>query len=144
MKPNGALTKGLAAVGTALAWLPIAAPALIAAVAAITTRQLRLDYLMPAELYTAAISGGGLLIWAAIRANTRRRIIGWGFGVAAGSLLISLALFMISALSAGAVGSGNGWEAVVITLLTAYMLALLAIDIGGVLLLRDLFKPARP
>ncbi len=39
-------------------------------------RIFRFDYLMPAELFPATLVGGGLLIWAALRAHSRRRLIG--------------------------------------------------------------------
>ena len=47
----------------------------------------RIEYLLPAELFPAALIGGGLPIWAALRARARQRPIGWGLGIAAGLLV---------------------------------------------------------
>jgi hypothetical protein len=89
MKEKNALTKTLAIAGTALVWFPILAPILLSVVFIITNHVFRSDYLMPAELFLLALVGGGLLIWAALRAHSRQRLIGWGLGIAAGLLIVT-------------------------------------------------------
>ncbi len=141
MEKKDILTKVLAIVGTALAWFPILAPVVVSVIAFMAERMLRFDYLMPAELFPAALAGGGLLLWAALRARSRRGIIGWGLGAAAGLLVGGQALAVVTGLASGDTEPA-GWQwALVLASLAAFSLALVAIGTGGVLLVRDLFSP---
>jgi hypothetical protein len=144
MEKKGILTKILAIVGTVLVWFPILAPILLSVAAITKERMFRFDYLMPAELFPVALVGGGLLIWAALRARSRQRLIGWGFGIAVGLLLGGQVLAVVTGLASGET-EPTGWPwALVLGSLGGYSLSLLVIGIGGVLLVRDLFKsPAR-
>jgi hypothetical protein len=144
MVKKGTLTKILAIAGTALVWFPILAPVLFSAAAIIGRGIFRFDYLMPAELSPAALVGGCALLWAALRARSRRGLIGWGLGVAAGMLVGGQALAVATGLASGErEPAGLSWV-LLIASLAAYSLALIAMDVGGVLLLRDLFKTPRP
>lgn len=99
---------------------------------------LRFDWLMPAELFVVALVGGGALLWAAIRARSRRALIGWSLGIAVVSLVGSQALAVVTGLASGATEPA-GWPwALVVALLALYSLALVAMGVGGVLLIRDL------
>ncbi len=143
MEKKGLLTKILAVGGTALVWFPILAPILFSLAAILIERIFRLDYLMPAELFPAALIGGGLLVWAALRARLQRGLIGWGFGIAACLLVGGQALAVITGLASGEI-EPTGWQwAIVLASLAGYALALVAMGIGGVLLLRDLFRAQR-
>jgi hypothetical protein len=144
MKPGSrVLTKILAIVGTVLVWFPILAPLLLSAALIIQERLFRFDYLMPAELFPSALLGGGLLAWAALRACAHRGLIGGGLGIAVSLLVTGQVLAVVTGLASGAT-EPLGWRWVlVLTSLVVYTLALVAIGVGGVLLLRDLFKPAR-
>jgi len=135
------LTKILAIAGTALVWFPLLAPLLLS-VASVTQRRIfRFDYLMPAELFPSALVGGGLLVWAALRARSRYRLVGWGLSIAAGLLVGGQVLAVATGLASGKT-EPVGWQwALVLASLVAYSLALAAIGVGGVLLLRDLFGP---
>ncbi len=142
MEKKNVVTRILAITGTALVWLPILAPIFFSGIAFIDMRMFRFDYLMPAELFPAALAGGGLLFWATIRARSHQRLVGWGLGIAIGLLVGSQALAVITGLASGRI-EPSGWQWVlVLMLLAGYSLALVAIGIGGVLLLRDLFKPS--
>jgi hypothetical protein len=143
MKKKDVFTKILAIGGTALVWLPILAPFLFSAASIIRGRIFHFDYLMPAELFPAAFVGGGLLIWAAVRAGARRRLISWGLGVAVGTLVGGQVLAAVSGLASGEIGPDGVWWVIVLASLAVYSLALVAISVGGVLLLRDLFKLSR-
>ena len=146
MKKKGILTKILAIVGTALVWFPILAPVLLSVAGIIKGRMFGFDYFMPAELFPATLIGGLLLIWAALRAHSRRRLIGRGFGIAVGAVGL---LYVCSVLAevTGLLASGKidpaGWRAFVFALIGVYSLALVVIGVGGALLLRDLFKIPR-
>jgi len=140
MEKKGVFTKILAIVGTVLVWLPIVAPVIFSVAAWIEGRRFRFDYLMPAELFPAALVGGGLLLWAALRARSRRGLIAWGLGIAAGLLVGGQVLAVVTGLASGATEPTGWWWGLVLGSLVVYSLALIAIGVGGVLLLRDLFK----
>jgi len=143
MEKNSVFTKILAITGTVLVWFPILAPVLFSIVSVIGDGIFRFDYLMPAELFPAALAGGGLLIWAAIRAHSRQRLIGWGLGIAAGLLVGGQALAVVTGLASGETEPGGWWWLLVLASLVIYSLAVVDMGVGGVLLLRDLFKPPR-
>jgi hypothetical protein len=144
MEKKSVLTKILAIAGTALVWFPILAPVLLSVTVMIAGRMFRFDYLMPAELFPVALVGGGLLIWAALRAHSRQTLIGWGLGIAAGLLVSGQVLAVVTGLASGKTEpAGWGWM-LVLASLVIYSLALVVMGVGGVLLLRDLFKIPHP
>jgi hypothetical protein len=138
----GVLTKVLAVVGTVFVWFPILATVGISLVGSFRSRLFRFDYLMPAELFPFALAGGGLLVWAALRARSRRGIIGWGLGAAIGLLVAGQALAVATGLASGETEPAGWMWAVVLLSIVFYSLALVVTGVGGVLLLRDLFKPS--
>ena len=138
MKQGSTFTKILAALGTVLAWFLIAAPILFSAISLLTRRRFRFDYLMPAELFPAVLLGGGMLLWAALRAHSRQRCIGWGLGLAVAFLVGSQALAVVTGLAAGEREAAGVWWVLVLALLALYTLAVVAVAVGGVLLLHDL------
>lgn len=143
MEKKGALTKTLAIAGTVLVWFPMLAPVLFSVLLLIRARMFRFDYLMPAELFSVALVGGCLLFWAALRVRSRRGLIGWGLGSAAGLLAGGQALAVVTGLASGKIGP-IGWPwALVLASLALYSLALVSVGVGGILLLRDLFKRAQ-
>jgi hypothetical protein len=141
MKNKSVFTKTLAIAGTVLAWFPILAPILFSVALFIRAQLFRMDYLMPAELFPFALAGGLLLIWAAIRTRARLKLIGWSLGIAVGMLVGGQALAVATGLASGET-EPTGWPwALVISSLIAFILALVAVGVGGVLLLKDLYKP---
>ena len=144
MEKSGILTKTLAIIGTVLVWLPILAPILFSAVAILTERKFRFDYLMPAELFPLALVGGVLLLWAALRAHLQRKLIGWGLGLTIGLPILGSVIATVTGLASGET-EPVGWQwALVLAALAGYCLALVAMGVGGVLLLRDLFRHTQP
>jgi len=143
MKKKNVLTRILAGAGTALVWFPILAPILLSVLTIITDHRFLFDYLMPAEFFPFALSGGVLLIWAALRARSRQRVIGWGLGIAAGFLVGGQVLAVVTGLASGKI-EPTGWPyMLVLASLFIYSLALVAMGVGGVLLLYDLYKSPR-
>ena len=140
MGKRDVFTKILAILGTVLAWLPLVAPLIFAFVALFTRGRFMLDYLMPAEIFPVALAGGLLLLWAAWRMRSRRALIAAGL---AGALLLIVgtqALAVVTGLASGETEPG-GWQwALVLTGLVLFILALIAVGVGGILLLRDLFR----
>ena len=143
MEKKGILTKILAIAGTVLVWFPILAPILFSVVALLAERMFRFDYLMPAELFPAALAGGALLLWAALRARARQRLIGWGLGSAIGLLVGGQGLAVVTGLTSAETAPAGWMMVVVLGTIITYALALIVIGVGGALLLRDLFKPSR-
>ena len=143
MEDKGTFTKILAIVGTVLIWFPILAPVLISIIFFAQEGVFRLDYLMPAELFPIALGGGLLLFWAAIRARSHRAVIGWGLGIAFGLFFGSQALAVATGLASGET-EATGWPwALVLGSLIAFILALIAVGVGGILLLKDLYRPKK-
>ncbi len=142
MSNKGILTKSLGIAGTALGWFPIVAPVVFSVGAFISRRVFRLDYLMPAELFPSVLLGGALLLWAAVRAKSNRRLIGWGLGVAAGMLFAGQAFAMVTGLASGQTEPSGFLLSILIGTLVIYIAAVIAMGVGGVLLLRGLFSPA--
>jgi hypothetical protein len=143
MKKTGVLTKILAIMGTVLVWFPILAPIPFSAAFLISEHIFRFDYLMPAELFPFALAGAGLLLWAALQARAQQRLIGWGLAAAIGLLVGGQGLAVVTGLASGATEPVGWMMTLVLAAIIAYALALVFIGVGGVLLLRDLFKPAR-
>jgi len=144
MAKHNVLTKILAIVGTVLVWFPILAPILLSGALFIQERVFRFDYLMPAELFPAVLGGACLLIWATLRARSRRILIGSGFAIAVGLLIGSQLLAVVTGLASGET-EPTGWPwALVLVSIGGYSLSLVVVGVGGILLLRDLFKPHRP
>lgn len=144
MEDKSVLTKILAIAGTILVWIPLLAPVLFSAIFMIQRGMFRFDYLMPAELFLATLVGGGLLIWAAVRARSRLRVVSWGLGIAAGVLVAGQGLAVVSGLAHGETEPAGLWWALVISSLVVHILALILTGVGGILLVGDLFKPSRP
>jgi len=143
MDKQSVLTRILAVAGTLLVWLPILAPVLFSLGLMLRAHMFRFDYLMPAELFLFVLAGGGLLLWASLRAGSRRALIAWGLGLAVALLIGGQALAVATGLASGeAEPAGFSW-ALVVGSLAGYSLAVIAMGIGGVLLLRDLFKADR-
>ena len=142
MEKKSTLTKILAIVGTVLVWFPILTPVLFGVISLISDGVFRLDYLMPAELFPVALVGGGLLLWAALRARSRQKLIGRGLVCAIALLLGGQGLAVVTGLASGATAAVGLWWVLVLTMLIGFILALIAVGVGGVLLLRDLFKPS--
>ena len=114
-----------------------------AAAGSITSRTLRFDYLMPAELFPFVLAGGGLLLWAALWARLRREAIGWGLAMILALLIGGQALAVASGLASGETEPAGWIWALVIASLVGYTLALVELGIAGLLLLRDVFQPGR-
>ena len=141
MENKGVFTKILAVAGTVLVWFPVLAPILITTILYVQEQIFRFDYLMPAELGLFAFGGGIILLVAAILARSRVKLIGWGLGIALVLVVGGQALAVVTGLADGSTEIG-GWQwALVLATLAGYSLAIVAMGVGGILLLRELFTP---
>jgi hypothetical protein len=130
----------LAAAGTILVWLPLLAPLLFSLVLLTRAHVFRLDYLMPAELFPLVLAGALALIAAALLARSRLKLIGLAFAFAVALPIGGQLIAEVTGLASGETEPG-GWQwALVLASLAGYVLAVAAMGVGGVLLLRDLFR----
>ncbi|MHB1357515.1 MAG: hypothetical protein ACYCZF_16220 [Anaerolineae bacterium] len=140
MATRNNFTRILALLGTILVWFPLAATIFSSLLRLISGRVFLFDYLMPAELFPAAFIGGGLLLWAALRARSWRGLVAFGLAGALVLLVAGQTLAVITGLASGET-EPEGWPwALVTTSLGGYTAALVVMGVGGVLLLRVLFK----
>ena len=140
MKNQNLLTKILAILGNILGWFPILAPIVLAFAALITRGRFLLDFLMPAELFPIALAGSLLLLWAGLRAHSHWQLIAWGLGIAILLLVGSQAIAVVTGLASGEIEPSGFWFVLVLTVFAGFVAALIAVDVGGILLLRDLFR----
>ena len=136
------LTRTLAIIGTIVVLAPIALMLVTSAIGTSRSGSFRMDYLIPGELFPLVLIGGGLLVVAARSArpkSQRRRPIEWIFVTAVVSLIACQGLAIVTGLASGETpAEGLPWIAV-LALLALYDIAVLALGVAGVLLVRELF-----
>ena len=134
--------RSCAVTGTVLTGLPIVAPVVLAAALAITAGGVRLDWLMPGELFLLVLVGDILLVIAAV---VLRRHIALVSIPAAITVLMFGATALISEATGLASGrtEPSGWP--LLLLLVAYgtyVAAVVAVLIAGIILSRTAFARA--
>ena len=139
MEQKNIFTKILAVIGLMLVWFPLLSPIVFSVVVFSKDRIPRFDYLMPAELFPAALIGGGLLVWASTRARSHRALIGWGMGIAVGFLVAGQSLALATGMASGETEPSRGLLTLVLGSVGLYVLGLVAIGVGGVFLAKDVF-----
>ncbi len=113
---KSAYPKWLAIVGDVVMWLPIAAPILTGLPRIFKGVNPPVDYLMPAELFPAALLGMILLLWAAIARRTMRAPIGITIAAAFVGLIGCQVVAEVTGLASGAIEpTGWPWIAVLVT-----------------------------
>jgi hypothetical protein len=143
MANKGTFTKILAVVGTLLVWFPVLAPVFFSLAGLLRSGRFHFDYLMPAELGTFGLVGAGLLIWAAVRARAYWKLICWGIGSAMVVVILGQVLAMVTGLASGRT-EPTGWQWVlVLGLILLFPVGLAVTGVGGILLLRNLFRTNR-
>ncbi len=140
MAKRDVLSKILAVGGTVLVWIPILTTVFFSAVGSLRSGIFRFDYLMPAELFPVALVGGLLLLWAALRARSRRGLIGWGFGSGVGLLLAGEVLAIATGIASDETEPAGWILGLVIGSIIIYALALVVVGVAGILLARDLLR----
>lgn len=142
MNNRGGFTKGLAITGTILVLLPLLTPVVFGVMRFAQARIFQVDYLMPAELFPLVLIGGGLLIWAGVRARLQLKWLIWSLSAAVALLVISQVAAILTGLADGRTeAAGLPWI-LVVGLLIGYIIAVGFLCAGGVLLLRGLFAPS--
>lgn len=130
----------LAVLGTVLVWIPLVFPVILTIVLFAFRQVFRFDYLMPVELFMFALSGGILLTSVSLFKKTDRKTI-------IGSLISAIIFLFLTQWVAVVTGlaSGNtkpeGLPWILVTgLLAMYTLSIVVLAVGGVLLIKKLFK----
>jgi hypothetical protein len=144
MNNKGVFTRILAIVGTVLVWLPVLAPIALMTGALIRMGIFHFDYLMPAELFPVALVGGGLLLWAAVRAKTKRGLIGGWLGAAVLLLVISQVVAVVSGMASGEVEPTELMMGLVMGMIVGYVVCVVVLGVGGILLTREISKRREP
>lgn len=137
------LDRVLAGVGTVLAWLPIAATLATGIAGTIVARSLRMDFLMPAELFFVYAVGAVFLAVAALRTRRRLgRLTSWILAALVG-LVGAQGLAVLTGVASGAEPAA-GWRlALVLSMLALYTVAVVMTGVEGVRLVRELRRGAR-
>lgn len=136
------LDRVLAGVGTVLAWLPIAATLATGIAGTIVARSLRVDFLMPAELFFVYAVGAASLGVAALRTRRRLgRLASWVVTALVG-LVAAQGVAVFTGLASGDEPAA-GWRlALVLAMLALYTVAVVMTGVEGVRLVRELRRGA--
>jgi hypothetical protein len=136
--------RALAVTGTTLTGLPLAAPLVLAVVTLATAGVLRVDFLMPGELFALVITGAGLQLAAAFLADQLATLIGT---FAATTVVMFGATTWIAdatGLSSGAIAPA-GWPlALLLTAYGLYVGAVIGLVAAGIALCRVTFAHSSP
>jgi hypothetical protein len=143
MGKDNFVARNMAMAGVLMVAIPILAPFVIAVAGLFRDRRSQFDYLMPAELFPVILIGGILLVAAAAMTRLHVRLAGWSLGLAAGLLIGSQALAVVTGLASGETKPAGWLWALVIAALAGYWLAIIALGVSGLLVLRDLFRESR-
>ena len=143
MKNTGTLTKILAITGTVLAWLPVLAPTVFAIGSLIERGRFLFDYLTPAEVFPVVLAAWALLLWAALRAGRRSRLVIGCILIAGVALVGGLVFAKVTGLADGRIGMDSWQFVVTLSAILVYDLAVVAAGVTGILLLTDLYKKNR-
>ena len=142
MKNKTPTAKSLAIIGTILVLLPVLAPIPFALFKFFRSgmTHFMFDYLMPAELFPVALIGGILLVIASLITRLERAFIIGAFIAAIILLAGGQFLAVITGMASGGT-EPKGWLWVaVLTTIALYTLGLIQMGIGGMLLIKHLFK----
>jgi hypothetical protein len=138
-----ALASILALVGTVLVWIPILAPLFFSLLHLAQTGRWLLDYLMPAELFSLAAAGACALVAASFLARSRLKLFAAAIAIGLAAIFGGSALAEVTGLASGEI-EPTGWQwALVVACLAGYVLCVVALGVGGVLLLKDLLQRPR-
>ena len=140
MDSNNKLTRFLAVTGTVIAWLPILFTIFTSIINVIASYTLRIDYLIPAELFPVALIGGLLLFWAAARIRIMHKTIGILILAMISFLAAGQLTAVITGLASGAI-EPTGWPLILTSSLIAlYTLALITLGLSGISFIKNIFR----
>lgn len=129
----------LAIIGTILVWFPILFTLVTGIIGSIQMKALRVDYLMPAEFFPFVGAGSILLIIAALLARSWRKYIIWCFVAMILVLVGGQAIAYFSGLATGEIEPQGFWWILVLSTIGLYTLGIIAMGVGGILLIKSCF-----
>jgi len=142
MRKKDVLTRILAIAGIVLVWLPLLAPIFFSVIKFSRSGRFLFDYLMPAELFPIELLGGVLLLFAAFKVSSYKKLIGWSFVAAFVLLVGSMGLAEVTGLASGRAEPTGILMTLVLLPIGFFWIALVIMGIGGILLVKVLVKPA--
>ncbi len=119
MKNKKLLSKILAIVAAVLLLLPILFMLFTGIVGSITSKEWRMDYMIPAELFFVVLPGLAALLWASIREHYLIKPVAWTIGAGL-FLVIGCQIFAVLTGLASGETETPGLIAVVTTALIGY------------------------
>lgn len=141
MSNKGSLTKFLAVLGTVLLVFTVLAPIVLAVIDLVSRGQFQLDFLFPAEVFPFVLVGSALLIAAAVRARCYQRWIIWSVAVGFVLLFGGQALAAVTGLASGEIEPRGIWWSLALGSIIGFDLAVVSTMVGGLLILRHLYRP---
>ena len=140
MEKRNRLAKALAIVGVVLLALPLLIPFVFSLRFIGRPGGLRIDYLMPFEVYPVTLVGTALLLWASLRARVRRKAVAWSIAGMIGGLVLAGVSARVTGI-ATSVEQLETWRYVLTAALGAFsLIAQVALIVVGVLIIRDLSR----
>jgi hypothetical protein len=130
----------LAVLGTLTVAFPVAATVATGVVESLRSGAVRVDYLMPAELFVLVAVGGVLLSVASLRTRRRRRLILGAATTAAVGIATAVGVAWMTGLASGAT-EATGWPfAFALGALVVYDVAVVVLAVAGARLTIDLSR----
>lgn len=142
MKTKKTLAKVLATLGTILVLLPLLAPICFSfmRILRIGFAHFNFDFLMPAELFPVVFLGGALIVIASIIAHSKKALIIWSFALAAVMFIGGSIFALVTGLASGQTEPIGLMLNIVLIAFVLYDLMMIPLGIGGILLVKNLFK----
>lgn len=139
MEKKNRFTRFLAMAGTVLLWLVILAPVVFSVIRLIRARMFNFDFLLYAELGLMVLGAALMLLWAALRAHKYGALIGGLLALAVVAVVAGQGVAVATGLASGEVEAA-GWPWVLtVGLIVVYDLAVVALGLAGILLVRALY-----
>ncbi len=130
--------RALALGGGIVVMLPLLAPFLLGAIVSVSRGRFLFDWLMPGELFFVELAGAVLLLIAAAVGGQMRAWIIAAAATAVAALPLMQLLATLTGLAHGDTEPG-GWQwTLVLSVYALYILALIALAVGGFFLYRRL------
>ena len=137
MKLTRWLAVVLAVLGIVLALAPIVFALAATNWGALGTEFFNFDWFMPVELFPVTLLGLVLVLAASLLARSRKKLVGWSFGAIAGIFAGAAAWVQLSGLANGDREPGQADMIATAVLLTLYAAAVIAVCVGGALIVKD-------
>ena len=140
MTKAGLVTKIFLYVGVFLVLSPIVLAFVFSIVSLIGDGRLRIDFMIPAEVFPAGLVGGFLLVIASFRVKKQQKLIGLSYGAAIVMLVGGQALAVLTGLASGDTPPTSWIIYPVLGSIFLYSVALIGVGVGGCRLISSMKK----